>query len=75
MTMANIVMLFEVPLKPTDGRKLKQKIRLQQISFTSMCIKNPAKTGLIISNPHLKKLINGQQNLKSQLKANSLING
>ena len=70
--MANIVMSFKVPLKQTDVRKWKQKIRLRSLQYAS---KIPPKTGLIISNPHLKKLINSQQNLKSQLKANSLING
>ena len=73
--MANIVMLFEVPLKPTDGRKLKQKSDSSKFRSLQCASKIPPKTGLIISNPHLKKLINGQQNLKSQLKANSLING
>ena len=52
MTMANIVMSFKVPLKQTDVRKWKQKIRLRSLQYAS---KIPPKTGLIISNPHLKK--------------------
>ena len=50
--MANIVMSSKVPLKQTDVRKWKQKIRLRSHQYAS---KIPPKTGLIISNPHLKK--------------------
>ena len=55
-----------------NGNKKSDSSKFRSLQYAS---KIPPKTGLIISNPHLKKLINSQQNLKSQLKANSLING
>ena len=51
MTMANIVMSFKVPLKWTDVRNLKQII-----SFTLMCIKNPAKNRINNLKPSFKKV-------------------
>ena len=67
MTMANIVMSFKLPLKQTGVRKLKQKISLQQISFTPMCIKNPAKNRVINFKSSFKKV---SLTVNKKLKAN-----
>ena len=55
MTMANIVMSFKLPLKQTGVRKLKQKSVSSKFRSLQCASKIPPKTGLIISNPHLKK--------------------